>query len=379
MKIKVNNNILVWARKSLNLSQDIVAKRMGKNVETIRNWEEGRDFPTYAQLEKLSYSIYKKPIAIFFFPEPPNNVKRQDKNFRTLDNDVFMEIPSKILEKVNEARVMQLNLQEISISEKKYIQNFNLNIYDNRIYSIIRQKLNVSLDAQKSIKKYSEAFEIWRNALYECGVYVFKDAFKENEFSGFCLYDEKFPVIYINNSISFSRQIFTLFHELCHIIIKTNGIDKIDDDYLERLSNKNKKIETFCNCFAGNFLVPDEDLLKEIDKIELNNKNIEKISKIYKVSSEVIYRKLLNLNKISKEMYEKVHNDLKKENYRLNNKNNNGGDYYNTKKSYLGSNYILDVYQNYYDGKINIYDVSNYLNIKIENIPNLGNTLKTNY
>ena len=96
---------------------------------------------------------------------------------------------------------------------------------------------------------------MWRSAFYNCGIYVFKDAFKEEKFSGFCLYDNQFPVIYINNSMSFSRQIFTLFHELCHIILKTSGIDKTDDDYLNRLSIDNKEIETFCNSFDGEFLV----------------------------------------------------------------------------------------------------------------------------
>ena len=59
MKIRVNNEILIWARQELNLSQDIVAQRMGKRIEDIQAWENGKDYPTYAQLEKLSYTIYK--------------------------------------------------------------------------------------------------------------------------------------------------------------------------------------------------------------------------------------------------------------------------------------------------------------------------------
>ena len=201
------------------------------------------------------------------------------------------------------------------------------------------------------------------------------DAFKEENFSGFCLYDNQFPVIYINNSMSFSRQIFTLFHELCHIILKTSGIDKTDDDYLNRLSIDNKEIETLCNSFAGEFLVPSEDLKEEIKNKELNEKNILNIAKKYNVSREVIYRKLLNLNKISSSLYEKIHNELNEEIYR-NNKNSKGGNYYSTQKSYLGENYIYDVCQTYYNGKINIYEVSNYLNVKVESIPRLGIMLK---
>lgn len=54
MKIKVNNNILAWARKELNISQEEVANKIGRKIDDIVNWENGSDYPTYAQLEKTS-------------------------------------------------------------------------------------------------------------------------------------------------------------------------------------------------------------------------------------------------------------------------------------------------------------------------------------
>ena len=79
MKIKINNDILVWARQELNITQEEVADSMGRNIEDIVNWEEGKDYPTYAQLEKLAYTIYKRPLAVFFFPNIPNIPKNNGK------------------------------------------------------------------------------------------------------------------------------------------------------------------------------------------------------------------------------------------------------------------------------------------------------------
>lgn len=375
MKIKINKDVLIWAREELNLSQEIVANRMGKKVEEIQAWEDGTDYPTYAQLEKLTYTIYKKPLAIFFFPEPPKNVGQQEKNFRTLNNEIYKEIPTQIIEMMNKARVMQINLKEIDTTQRIKLTDLYFNIKDINFYEKLRDVLNISIDLQKKAKNYSDAFEMWRSAFYDCGIYVFKDAFKEKNFSGFCLYDEQFPVIYINNSMSFSRQIFTLFHELFHIILKTSGIDKTDDDYIAKLNSTNREIETLCNSFAGEFLVPNDDLKEELKNKELNEKNISNIAKKYNVSREVIYRKLLNLNKISKNFYDGIHKELNEEIYR-DSKNNKGGNYYSTKKTYLGENYIYDVCQTYYSGKIDIYEVSNYLNVKVEGIPHLGIMLK---
>lgn len=374
MKIKVNNDILVWARQELNITQEEVADRMGRNIEDIVNWEEGKDYPTYAQLEKLAYTIYKRPLAVFFFPNIPNIPKNNGK-FRTLDNEIFNEIPTRIIELMNQARVMQLNLQELDSNSRIRITELELDIHEQNFYEKLRDVLGVDLELQKKAKNMSDAFEMWRSAFYECGVYVFKEAFKDNSFSGFCLYDIKYPVIYINNSMSYSRQIFTLFHELCHILIKTSGIDKANDDYISRLELDNRKLEMICNMFAGKFLVPTNDLLNLIDNVEINEKNIEKLSKKYSVSRDVILRKLLDMGKISKEAYEKKHSDYQDEMYRKP-INNGGGNYYNTKKAYLGENYINDVCSNYYSGKIDLYETANYLNVRVEAIPQLGVMIK---
>lgn len=374
MKVKINNEVLIWAREELNISQEEAARRIGKGIEDIKKWEKGEDFPTYAQLESLAYNVYKRPMAVFFFPENPQ-LPKQERKFRTLDNEVFSEIPTKILELINKARTMQINLEELESEAKLRITQLKLNPDGNNLCDELRSFLGINLEMQKKAKNMSDAFEMWRTAFYECGIYVFKDAFKEQAFSGFCLYDEKYPVIYINNSMSYSRQIFTLFHELYHILLETSGIDKTVDDYISRLEDNNKKIEIACNAFAGKFLVPNEDITIKIKDKELNDKNIEMLANEYSVSRDVILRKLLDLGIITKTLYELKHKEYSNEIFR-NPNNNGGGNYYNSKKSYLGENYITDVCKNYYNGKIDIYETANYLNVKVEAIPQLGILIK---
>jgi len=84
---------------------------------------------------------------------------------------------------------------------------------------------------------------------------VFKEAFRNDDFSGFCLYDKEFPLIIINNSMSKTRQIFTLFQELGHLLFETSGIDKLNDDYIDILPEHDKDIEILCNRLAAEILV----------------------------------------------------------------------------------------------------------------------------
>ena len=161
------------------------------------------------------------------------------------------------------------------LKEKKIFEDvrFTTTPTINTLVKKVRKYLSISLEEQKSWSKLNKeqdtidiALKKWREIVQSHGVFVFKDSFKDSNFSGFCLYDKKFPIIYINNSEAKVRQIFTLFHELAHILFHTSGFDPLDENYFRgQLKGSNKKIETMCNEFAGAFLVPEESLPKNIE------------------------------------------------------------------------------------------------------------------
>ena len=76
--------------------------------------------------------------------------------------------------------------------------------------------------------------------------------------SGFCLYDEDFPIIYVNNTTAKTRQIFTLFHELAHLLFHTSGVDTQGDGFVNELAGDNQRIEVICNRMTACLLVPEE-------------------------------------------------------------------------------------------------------------------------
>ena len=75
--------VLRWARERAGLSKQDVASALEVKDPVIESWEEGAGAPTYSQLEKLAYQLYRRPLALFFFPSPP--AEREPKqSFRTL-------------------------------------------------------------------------------------------------------------------------------------------------------------------------------------------------------------------------------------------------------------------------------------------------------
>jgi len=370
-QIPVNPVMLRWARKTGGFDiPDVVAKLKRKRItsKTVKSWEKGTASPTYVQLERLAYEIYKRPLALFFFPEPPEE-ETPAESFRTLPQEEINLLEPRLLYLVRQAKVMQENLRElfdgVNSAKKQICSDITINSTDT-IYDVAkttREYLGVGLNEQYALTTNDKALKYWREVLERHGVFVFKDAFKDDECSGFCLYDDVFPVIYINNSQAKIRQIFTLFHELAHLLFRTGGIDLRHDDFVKRIKGPNRRIEVFCNKFAGEFLVPTKNIKPQIQNQTINDNLIIRLAKKYSVSREVILRKCLDLNRITKTFYETKVKEWNEERS-TRGKPSLGGNPYYTKGAYLGSYYIEAAFGKYYQGAISKPQLADYLGMK---------------
>ena len=375
--IPVNNNILKWARETSGLSVVEVAKKLKKKNEDIENWEQGISSPTYSQLEKLAYDVYKRPTAVFFFPSIPYEISPRAE-FRTLPEEEVDSMPPEIIKLYKRAKIYQLNLKELDTQSELNIQrvvnNFALTKTTNiiELAKAVRSYLKIDFQTQAGWESIDIAIESWRKALITCGIYIFKDAFKNNNYSGLSLYDENFPVILINNSMPKTRQIFTIFHELGHLLFKSGGVDIIQESFIDRLQSDYNLIEKKCNEFASEFLFP-ATLFLEV-KTAFSEQNVNELADAFRISREVVLRKYLNLNLITSDIYNLYTEKWLKEYHDSRNAKKNkesGGDHYYNIISYLGLYYINLVFSKYYQGKIDIETLSDYLRIKVGNVPTL--------
>src|SRR5450759_4465939 len=109
----VNPTILKWAREKAGYSLEDIARSFGKEVQEIHQWEIGEATPTYSQLEKISYSLYKRPIALFFFPEPPGEPD-PNQSFRTIPDFEIRNLTPDTRRIIREAYARQMTLGEIN-------------------------------------------------------------------------------------------------------------------------------------------------------------------------------------------------------------------------------------------------------------------------
>ncbi|NJL71634.1 MAG: ImmA/IrrE family metallo-endopeptidase [Candidatus Competibacteraceae bacterium] len=376
--IPVNADVLRWARESLQLTQGDVGERMKKSVEEIAAWERGESSPTYVQLETLAYDIYKRPLALFFFPEPPEEETIQ-QTFRTLPEFELERIPSRIRFLLRKARVLQLNLAELydglNPAAQKVIHDltFSPSVSATSMATRVREYFGIALSQQQSWRGADDALKRWRAVLEDRGIFVFKDSFNEQgktrslnllgPFSGFCLYDPEFPIIYVNNNMPKTRQAFTMFHELAHLLMQTGGVDASDEDYIQHMDGDNKRIEVLCNQFAAEFLVPRRDFEDRSAGERIDNSMIENWANLYCVSRETILRRLFDQRRIDQSYYDSMVRQWSESQAGA---GGPGGDYYNNKGAYLGGRYIEAVFRRYHQGRISVDQVADYLGEKVE-------------
>lgn len=359
--------VVRWARERAGYSMGDASRVFKK----IAAWEAGEALPTYAQVEQMA-ERFKIPVAVFFFPNPPE-VPPLENSFRTLTARDFAAIPRTVRFFLRRGQAMQLNLAELNDGKNpagRVISRdlkFSTNMSLDEIAVEVRAYLGVSISEQTSWKGVDEALEKWREVFaIKAGVYVFKDAFHAPNYFGFCLYDDEFPIVYVNNSSSRSRQIFTLFHELGHLLFHTSGIDILDDQFINHLGNSEQKIEIICNGLAARVLVPDDVLDKMLGAVNIGRQAASQLADHFHVSREVIYRKFLDRDLIDAGEYAAAAKDWASQ---MKPKEKDSGNYYNSHRAYLGQRYIDLAFTRYYQQRFDRGQLAEYLNLKPKNLP----------
>jgi Zn-dependent peptidase ImmA (M78 family) len=112
--------------------------------------------------------------------------------------------------------------------------------------------LNVSVDEQQRWPSAAQAFDFWRNAIERLGVTVFVYALGKESCNGFSLWHSVAPVIAVSSAWREEARIFTLFHELGHLVTRSNSA------CVERRVSARPRdpVERWCERFAANVLLP---------------------------------------------------------------------------------------------------------------------------
>lgn len=375
--VGVQPSVIRWARVSMGMSFEDVAHKLKRSTEEVMAWEsENGTPPTYSQLENLAYKVFKRPLAVFFLPAPPDEIPPA-REFRTLPDADLRSLQADTYVQVRKAHAYQITLKELfegrNPSGRQISQEIPLDMHEpvEAQAQAVRKTLGISLDDQLGWKSDDLALKRWRESLETLGVFVFKAPFKQKDISGFCLLDADFPLIYLNNSATKTRQIFSLLHELAHLLLNVNGISKFETSYVSRLPAAERRIEQFCNKVAAEILIPSHDFAQQIAGFPSNAESVQdhlyaSLASRYGVSREAILRRLLDLERVSQSFYEQ-----KAKLWSSQKKAASGGDWYASQNTYLSDRLAREVIGRHYRNQISVEQASEFLGIKAKNFAGL--------
>lgn len=382
----VKRQLIRWARTSAGMDLTQAAHKAGVKEEKLKEWEEGTEHPTISQLRKLG-EIYKRPLAVFYLPEPPRDFQVQGiRDFRRLsaaDPGTFSpELRFEIRRALFRRQIALEMLDNLGLSATPFTLQADLAEDPEKAGARLRTALGMTRDRQVQwqVQGY-DAFNEVRDAVEAQGALVFQAAVPLDEMRGLALYQEPLPLVLVSSKEQFmAPRLFTLLHEVCHLMLRCSAVS---DGSEEGLQGEAERVEVFANHVAGAALLPLGNLLAEPEIAGIqpgtawNDTQIERVARRYRVSRETVLRRLLIARRVTRGTYIAATERWRKAFAEMPKRPNAGAPpVYVTELSRVGRVFPRLVLQNYYQDKITGPELSEYLNLKLKHLPKVEAELR---
>lgn len=374
----IKPQLLVWARETLGLSVEEAAKKASVAADRLAAWEAGEQRPTIAQLRKLGV-IYKRPLAVFYLPEPPKAFRPLSDFRRLPEAEVGQWSPALNLaiRRAHFQRDVALELMRVLEESEPDAPRISATIDDvDRFAAEARALLGVELDAQLGWRDPYQALNGWLRGLENAGLLALQAQRVElEEMRGFSISGPTLPVVVLNGADFPRGRIFTALHEFAHVLLNTAGVCDLHDTPAVRGTDD---IEIVCNSIAAAILLPrdtfagDPAVQAGAPDGRWDDHRLGELADRYSVSREVVLRRLLEFELTTWNFVQAKRRDYVRAYAEARARATPGTpSYYRVKLRDLGHAYVGLALEAYSRDEINASDVSQYLEIKVNKLPEL--------
>lgn len=335
--VQVNPVLLDWALERSGVDPDEITRRFPK----LPKWRSEEAEPTRRQLESFA-KMTLTPLGYFFLSQPPDE-KLPLPDFRTKPEARKRRPSPNLLDTIYAVQARQQWLSEYFKNSGNSKIHFVLDRSDvspERAAVALRERLRLVGGWASGLSSWTGALDLLRDAAQEAGVFTVINGVVGNntrrlldpdEFRGFVLPDDYAPMVFLNGADAKSAQIFTLAHELAHLLVGEPGLF----DLPRFRADTHSQTEIFCNAVAAEFLVPRVELQQYWASARSSADPFGHLARHFKVSPAVIALraatlKLINIGRFD-EMFDRV---VKKER-----RSSAGGNFYNNQNLRVGKRF----------------------------------------
>lgn len=351
-RIAIKESILRWA---LDRSKQSIRDLLPK-FPRLNDWADGIAAPTLRQLEALA-SATRTPLGYFFLNEPPRE-PLPIPYFRTTGDDVPSEPSPGLLDTIYAMQRRQDWMREFMTQENReplqFVNCAKITEPPERLARKLRQIMGFADDWAAAVPNWTEALQKLRLAGERAGIMVVVNGIVGNnthrkldpgEFRGFVLVDKYAPLVFLNGADGKAAQMFTLAHELAHILFGSSAAFD-----LRQMAPAQDATERACNRVAAEFLVPAEQLKAAWRQAQRVSDHWQFLARRFKVSEIVAARRALDMNLIHRDEFVTFYeNYLSAERKKP---RGSGGDYYLNQDVRVGELFGTTVAQAVREGKL---------------------------
>ena len=369
--VKISPSVLKWARTTSGKTKSDVAQKLRVDTEKIDKAEkEGLEI-RYARLRDLA-RLLKRPTAAFLLKDAPKEKKVADHR-SLIDRD--QSLSSGTLLGIRKARRLQSLYEELDSTKNPVAilsQQYSIKDDPKKLAQLVREFIGIGFDQQLAFRNYTDALDKWILALERKGIVALQLSLPSGETRGFAIHSDHYPVVVVNKRDTIGAQIFSLFHEVGHLLL---GESSVSSSIATSAPKHSDTIERFCDKIAGSFLIPDNDLKQQelvvTRKISQGQESdFDLLANRYKVSAAAVLVRLFNLELIPRDVFFNLIQEL-------NSRRRPMPEFMRQplpeKKSLSehGIRFTSVVLDRYHEGEITMSDASDYLNIPSRSLNSL--------
>lgn len=354
-RVNVRPEVMKWAIRESQIEEYILIDKF----PLLEDWIKELSNPTFKQLRDFCDFI-KIPFGFIFLKTPPKE-EQFKVEFRTLSSKLNYSYSHNLKTVILEMDYKKSWMSEVRKDEGHNKVKWNTILDSSQDTISIPEKLMKLLGLQDlwqtNKRNAYDCFNYLREKIEGLGILVMMSGIVGNdtnrtlsvsEFRAFALKDDYTPLIFINRNDTDNGLLFSIIHELLHILTS-----KEDDVFvgIEEHSGLEKRI----NEATADFLLSDDQLLREFDKGNEHYNEIKRISEKYKVSTMVTAIKAFRLGIIDEDLKDEIIEETKRF-YNIHKKSrevkSKGGNFYPTTASRMSKSYYNTVINHVEGGKI---------------------------
>jgi len=268
--VPVNGSVVQWALEESGLTLAELADKIEVGPTKIRRWIDGSAQPSQGEFTRLVDEL-KRPSALFFAERVPTSSSLPE-SLRSAPGRYGHKLKEEERRWVRRSLRLQKLLSYLGSQHNTSVDLPHVPRHESPESAAltVREWLDVRLTDQTAQESGIEAWRFWRERFEDRGLLVFVLQLGPDNIRGFSSWDEVAPVIAVNAAYNPQARIFTAFHELGHLSLRSRAACADLALYLRsRQSPKDVEEEHWCEEFAATALLPRKEVLEYVDQVKL--------------------------------------------------------------------------------------------------------------